>query len=161
MKKIFAILTSLLFVVSVFGVAQTMAQGTCNCKTEYYKISRDSVHVGETFTISLSKEAWLHCKDIKIEGESIEDLKIITEFPYRIGPVDIIGISIPDEGWRTLTFRAVSPGTLAFTNYAESNGDGNGVTGYLCEDNETITILPKSLPIDWIMKKLGLGKYKK
>lgn len=152
MKKIFAILTSLLFVVSIFGVAQTMAQGTCNCKTEYYKISRDSVHVGETFTISLSKEAWEHCTNIKIEGESIEDLEGITEFPYRIGPVDIIGISIPYEGWNTLTFRAVSPGTLAFTNYD---------THIPCEDNETITILPKSLPIDWIMKKLGLGKYKK
>jgi len=153
MKKIFAILTSLLFVVSIFGVAQTMAQTTCPCDTmEYYKISRDSVHVGETFTISLSYDAWLGCTDIEIEGESIVDLKKITEFPYRIGSVDIIGISGPDEDWKTLTFRAVSPGTLAFTNYD---------THKPCKDNETITILPKSLPIDWIMKKLGLGKYKK
>ena len=62
MKKIFAILVSLLFVASVFGVAQTMAQTNCpgcKCDTEsYYKISRTSVHVGETFTLSIKQECY-------------------------------------------------------------------------------------------------------
>lgn len=187
MKKIFAILISLLFVASVFGVASTMAQIPCPCNEEYYKISRDSVKVGETFTISLTKIALLDCPNVRIEGKSIEEVdnEIIANggFPYRIGPVDMIGVDYydaegnliysglvlgdcglgfpcwselyPDADWNkvewiTWTFRAVTPGTLDVTNDAVP-----------CLDVEKVTVLPKSLPIDWIMKKFGLGKYKK
>lgn len=184
MKKIFAILISLLFVVSVFGVAQTMAQVPCPCDAEYYKISRNSVHVGETFTISLTKIALLDCPDVKIEGKSIDEVtqEIVENggLPYRIGPADMIsidyygaegnliyggGLVLPVAGdgfpgwnelpgwsdveWITWTFRAFTPGTLDVTNNMP------------CLDVEKVTVTPKSLPIDWIMKKFGLGKYKK
>ena len=185
MKKIFAILISLLFVASVFGVAQTMAQVPCPCDEEYYKINRDSVKVGETFTISLTKIALLDCPNVRIEGKSIDEVtgEIVANggFPYRIGPVDMIGVEyydaegnliysglvLPDCGygfpcwsglypdadwgeveWITWTFRAVTPGTLDVTNNIP------------CLDVEKVTVLSKSLPMDWILKKFGLGRYK-
>jgi len=184
MKKIFAILISLLFVASVFGVATTMAQDAPYCETEYYKVSRDSVKVGETFTISLSTANWPYPL-VKLGGLSIDEitLKIIENggLPYRIGSVELVGIdyygadgliysglvlpcemavpgypcwsALPDADWSdvewvTWTFRAVTPGTLSLSNQ-------------ICHYTETITVTPKSLPIDWIMKKFGLGKYKK
>ena len=52
MKKILAILVSLLFVASVFGVAQTMATVLpCDCQI----IGPASVHVGDVFTVEVIK----------------------------------------------------------------------------------------------------------
>ncbi len=174
MKKIFAILISLLFVASVFGVAQTMAQGyDCN---NYYQISRNSAKVGDIITISILLMA---TGDIEIEDKSIGN--ITTEIdskgglPYQIGPLELINVeylradwtpvhigflnqaqlaALPDISevvWVRWTFRAFKPGTMSFTSDSESH----------CDDTETITVTPKSLPIDWIMKKFGLGKFKK
>ncbi len=184
MKKIFSILISLLFVASIFGVAQTMAASPTSpyCVTEYYKLSSDSVKVGETFTISLSTANWPY-DEVKIAGLTIPEItgKIIENggLPYKIGSVEMIGIdyygeggaliysglvlpycgygfpcwgeldpSWPDVKTVTWTFKAVSPGALVLTN-----GD--------CGLTETIRVLPKSLPMDWILKRFGLGKYKK
>ena len=144
MKKIFAILISLLFVASVFGVAQTMAQVNCDCPCdqEYYKISKTSVHVGETFTLSArigclpglkyDAEPWKFSE--MIQYDETKDLVLNTE-----------------TGWATATFKALRPGTLTITNQCAGECDGESIK---------ITVTPKSLPMDWIMKKLGLGKYK-
>jgi len=179
MKKIFAILVSLLFVASFFGVASTMAASSY-CLNDYYKLSSDTVKVGETFTISLAIVAM---PNVKIEGKTVNEITdgIIAngKLPYRIGNVELVdvdyygasgnlihdGFVLPGCGlgfpcWSELspswdqvatitwTFRAVTPGTLTAENA-------------LCNDTIKVTVLPKSLPIDWILKKFGLGKYKK
>lgn len=175
MKKIFAIVISLLFVVSVFGVASTMATtlppelpGYCN--TEYYKISSDSVKVGQTFTISLSTEFWPY-PFVKMGGQTIDEitLGIVDDggLPYRIGQVELIqveyfkddgtlirsGLVLPgdwgaewfDVKWITWTFRAVAPGTLVVTNKE-------------CNHTETITIKSKDLPFKFFAKLFGFGQ---
>jgi len=120
MKKIFAIVISLLFVVSVFGVAQTMAiidrppleeKLPEYCSTEYYKISSNAPKVGQTFTISLYTDTYTFEDDdpifkILIDGKRISGLESIDAgiignggLPYRIGPVELINADYYDEDW--------------------------------------------------------------
>lgn len=147
MKKIFAILVSLLFVASVFGVAQTMAQTNCpgcKCDTEsYYKISRTSVHVGETFTLSIKQECYPIAGALEFKTEPGKFNETIQYDPAT----DLK----TENGWTVATFRAIRPGTLTIINHcAQCNND-----------SIVVTITPKSTPMDKFMKMLGLGKYKK
>ena len=109
MKKIFAMVISLLFVVSVFGVAQMMATAVPTpCGTEYYKISSDTVKVGETFTISLYTDMDLYgaldpLLKVKIEGKTVDEITLgIIEkggLPFRIGNVELINVEyFNDDG---------------------------------------------------------------
>ncbi len=113
MKKIFAILVSLLFLGSVVGIASVTA--TCYLPDEI------TVRVGETFTVqypcSICEEGYL---------EEISDI----------------------DGY--VTYRALNPGKVTFCYDCKSESS-------TCS---TITILPRSLPMDKFMKIFGFGKEK-
>ena len=167
MKKIFAVLVTLLFVASVFGVAQTMAGVSYYCD-DYYRISRTSAHVGDTLTISLLLEA---TSDVNIGDKTINNIVtgIVANggLPYQIGPLELINVEYFDENWNliqsgfipnptdprikwiTWTFRGAQPGTISFTSDEED-----------CGDTVTITVTPKATPMSSFMKILGFGKKK-
>ncbi|KYC44817.1 MAG: hypothetical protein APG12_00011 [Candidatus Methanofastidiosum methylothiophilum] len=180
MKKIFAIVISLLFVVSVFGVSQTTAYKWV-CEEEYYKISAKTAKVGETFTISLSTEFWTDYSSVKIGGLTIDEVtsKIVLNggLPYRIGPVEIIGVDyygedgaliysglvLPDCGFGFPCWSELNPSWPAvrwikWTFRAVTPGTLilNGVD--YCNDTETVTILSKDLPFKFFAKLFGFGK---
>lgn len=104
MKKIFAILVSLLFVGSAFGVASALssAVGTdcsscdgsapCLCEGSPYGISMTTVKVGQTFTITHNKQEtywqWKQVDDFtrqEIWGEVV-----MNGLPVRLGLVELI-----------------------------------------------------------------------
>ena len=183
MKKVFAILMSLLFLVSVFGVAQTMATAVPTpCGTEYYKISSDTVKVGQTFTISLYTNMGLYNTldplfKVKIEGKSISGPGSIDEgiqanggLPYRIGPVELINADYYDADWNLIHSGLVfsdywgAPNPewsqvrwITWTFRAVSPGTLN-LTNPTCNDTETVTILSKDLPFKFFAKLFGFGK---
>lgn len=171
MRKLYAILVTLLFVTSVFGVASITALGyPCD---DYYRISRTSAHVGDIFTMSSDLEA---TGDIKIDTKSLADISDDIEakggLPYQIGPLELINVEYFDENWNlihagfapksywllhptdylkvkwiTWTFRGAQPGVITLTNKE-------------CGDTVTITMTPKSYPMFSFMKILGFGKKK-
>ena len=172
MKKIFAVLVTLLFVASVFGVAQTMAGLNYSCD-DYYRISRTSAHVGDTLTMSSDLEA---TGDIEIDAKSLADISDDIEakggLPYQIGPLELINVEYFDENWALIyggfapdsywvahptdyakikwirwTFRGAKPGAITLTNEE-------------CNEEVTITITPKASPMSAFMKILGFGKKK-
>ncbi|HOI76204.1 MAG TPA: hypothetical protein PLI06_01140 [Methanofastidiosum sp.] len=168
MKKIFAILISLLFIASVFGVAQTMADVECDCEENYYKFSKTTVHVGETFTASI----WGLCIFVPDKGILIvEDFEAWDNwdgtFPLSLGAVELIDLNYVDEEgnvlsednppegpcdfWIQGTYKAISPGTLNMKRY--TGEDEYTVTA-------TVTVIPKSYPMQQFMKILGIGKEK-
>jgi len=181
MKKIFAILISLLFVASVFGVATTMAftEIIPYCDTEYYKLSSDSVKVGETFTISLTKVAM---GDVTIEGKSVDEitLGIVAngKLPYRIGNVELVdvdyygesgnlihdGLVLPDCGHGFPCWSQLSPSwdqvaTITWTFRAVSPGKLTAENKH-CKDTITVTVLSKDLPFKFFAKLFGFGQKK-
>jgi hypothetical protein len=183
MKKIFAILISLLFVVSVFGVAQTMAavEKPSYCFTEYYKISSDSAKVGETFTISLKKDAM---GDVKIQGKNVSEITIGIVanggLPYRIGNVELIDVDYYNCDWELIHNGLVLPPELnlpGYPHWSELNPSWDQVTWITwtfravspgamnaenksCGDTVTVTILSKDLPFKFFAKLFGFGKEK-
>lgn len=176
MKKIFAILVSLLFLVSVFGVAQTMAAATNPekpdyCDSEYYKISGNSAKVGETFTISLSVVPIDPLNDVKIQGKTVDEITngIVVNggLPYRIGPVELIQVDYYDVNWNLIHSGLVLPGEwgpewsnvkwIKWTFRAVSPGTLNLTNGN-CGDTETVPILSKDLPFKFFAKLFGFGK---
>ena len=90
MKKIFAILISLLFVVSVFGVASTMAEFDICAVTS---VSDNTVRVGEIFTYTAQTDAIP-----TVTGTGKADLVS--------GPTHVTGLVY------TTTYRAISPGKI-------------------------------------------------
>lgn len=169
MRKLYAILVTLLFVTSVFGVASITADLGYSCD-DYYRISRTSAHVGDIFTMSLHREA---TSDVKIDSETIGDINDEIEakggLPYQIGPLELINVEYFKEDWTLIhsgfvkqsemgpefselvwirwTFRGVQPDTVILTNDE-------------CKDTVTITISPKSTPMNFFMKIIGFGKKK-
>ncbi len=151
MKKIFAILISLLFVVSTFGIASSDDPDCCD--PENFDISKTSVKVGETFTLTVNYYC-LFC----LEGVGFEDPCDVQtvwstliigppQYPFPSGsPIEVIGVQDLGSDRYIITMKAVFPGTLVFKNTNCSN------------EETTVKILPRSLPMDWIMKKFGLGK---
>ena len=144
MKKIFAIVISLLFVASVFGVAQTMAGSgcpTCTC-VDYFTVSQTTVQVGDTFTASID----IGC----LSDPDLENNFIWTTTPGKfsetIGFNDETDVKI-ENCTVTATFKALRPGTLIITHKG-------------CGDSVTITITPKEYPFASFMKILGFGKKK-
>ncbi|KYC51994.1 MAG: hypothetical protein AMQ22_01056 [Candidatus Methanofastidiosum methylothiophilum] len=142
MKKIFAVLVTLLFVASVFGVAQTMAApdcSGCNCNEVYYTVSQTSVQVGDTFTASV-KLGCLGGLDFDTSPGKFSEM-------IQYDPSKNLVINT-ETGWATATFKALRPGTLAISNDCCPN------------DSITITMTPKSHPMFSFMKILGFGKKK-
>jgi len=105
MKKIFAILISLLFVASVFGVASILGEA---CRPT--DVSSSTVRVGETFTFSFKSEGTPDITDINLTGTGAV---VLVSGPTKIGE---------DHQWVT-TYRAISPGDvkLVVDNYCESH----------------------------------------
>lgn len=100
MKKVFAVLISLLFVASVFGVASILGGA---CDPTY--VSSSTVRVGETFTFEAT----------------------IDTIPTVTGKGAVILVSGPTKvdayTWIT-TYRAISPGNVEINaggNYCESS----------------------------------------
>ncbi|NYT14136.1 MAG: hypothetical protein GKC01_06465 [Candidatus Methanofastidiosa archaeon] len=181
MKKILAMTISLLFVVSVFGVASAMAATTnpgCPYAEGYYQISRNSVKVGETFTISLTKAAM---NDVEIQGKTVTEITLgivaNKKLPYQIGPVELINVEYFNDSGTLLYSGLVLPDALPspdFPHWSEITPSWNdvawirwtfkGVTpGKLilngaCGETETVTILSKDLPFKFFAKLFGFGK---
>jgi hypothetical protein len=186
MKKILAITMSLLFVVSVFGIASAMAAVNPPppppeyCLTDYYTISSNSVKVGQTFTVSLSTtENWPY-PNVKMGGQTIEYItgEIVTKggLPYKIGPVELIqveyygaegkliysGLVLPDCGFGFPCWSELNPGWgdvewITWTFRAVTPGT-LVVTNETCNDTETVTITAKDLPFKFFAKLFGFGK---
>ncbi len=128
MKKIFAILTSLLFVVSVFGVASVVAI-VYQCDGAEIVIP-SSVQVGDYF-IYKSNCTTTH----SVVGGGVFDDYVLP------------GEILPMEGdYFVVRHRTLKPGTLQFCPCD---------CAAACR---TITILPKEYPMASFMKILGLGQ---
>jgi len=197
MKKILAILISLLFVASTFGILSVFGEAThelypcdlcegdnpCQCDGSPYGISMTTVRVGQTFTITHNKQE-TYWQWIKIDDFTREEIwfnKIVSNgLPVSLGSVELIDFRayftdgsshdynsaynyIKKQGFKNTnlldhtvyTFRAVRPGTVYFTFKC------NSLVPNCCCSNEAVPvrILP-NLPMDWILKKFGLGRFK-
>jgi hypothetical protein len=133
MKKLYAIVISLLFVVSVYGVASFAAVcedcPTCTCGQTNYHIDKTLVKVGETFTFSKN--------NLCTYNESATPGSLEQTIQFVSGSTE--------GGWSTVTFRAISPGIVTFTNVK-------------CGEVVTVKIQPKALPMDKFMKFFGFGQ---
>ena len=166
MKKIYAILMSLLFIVSVFGVASTMADNP-----DAATATPERVKVGQIITVTSTLypcDTVDECYDptIKIYDPSIknipgfplilnvdfEEFQDASEYVTKLsGPIKI---SEDPSVW-AWTYRANFSGTIVFgaPAYQASPPTHRLITN-------PVTITSRGLPIDWIMKKFGLGKFK-
>ena len=170
MKKLYAIIISLLFMASTFGVAQTMAKeyklcdGCVGSEFDPRTIESITVQVGDTLIVNGSPNVycpppeWNFCQCMCISGDCGSGVEVIT---FDCGPViwethhDPEGSS--QRGYAV--FKAVRPGTVTL-QFLCMNYDTS--TGACPEKIVTVTVTPKKkpLPMDWILKKFGLGKYK-
>ena len=147
MKKIFAILISLLFFGSVVGIASVMAD--CYCGEDNI-ILPTKVSPGQEFIIKVKNGCpyvaytadWQSAYGVYIEA-------VLTP-PYSEGDYVVF------------TEKALKPGTIYYCNGSCPTGVGcipsSGPSS--CFECETLTIAPRALPMDWIMKKFGLGIFK-
>lgn len=144
MRKLYAILVTLLFVTSVFGVASITAQMSCvGCTCEnYYLLSRTSVHVGETFTLSIKQECYPVPQALEFKTEPGKFNETI-----QYDPTTDLKI---ENGWVIATFKALRPGTLTITSHCSQ----------CMNDSVVVTINPKSTPMKKFMEMLGFGKKK-
>ena len=186
MKKIFAIVVSLLFLVSVLGVASTMAEngthfempGYYLVKENYYTISTNAPKVGQTFTIMLAPVA---LDDVKIQGMTVTQITngIVVNggLPFKIGPVELIAVDYYDVNglyysglvlpgganvpgfvdWDDIPQSFSNVKWIKYTFRAVSPGTLN-LTNPTCNDTETVTILSKDLPFKFFAKLFGFGK---
>lgn len=136
MKKLYAIIISLLFLVSTYGIGSLSAvctdcppPPTCTCGQTNYYIDKTLVNVGETFTFSNN--------NLCTYNQSATPGPLDQTIQFVSGSTQ--------SGWTTVTFRAISPGTVTFTNSK-------------CGELVTVKILPKSTPMQQFMNILGFGK---
>lgn len=135
MKKLYAIIVSLLFLGSIFGIAPLAAVNpdpplpSCTCGQTNYHIDKTLVTVGETFTFS--KNNLCTYNESATPGSLDQTIQFVS------------GSS--QSGWSTATFRAISPGIVTFTNVK-------------CGEVVTVKILPKPTPMQQFMKILGFGQ---
>ena len=133
MKKIFAILISLLFVASVFGVASIMALDPVpSCTCPHSTISQASVQVGDTFTVTRKVGCTYN----------------ITSTPGTPAETIVQVSSGTSDGFETVTIKALRSGTVTFTNHDTA----------CSTDVSTIRITAKEYPFASFMKILGFGK---
>ena len=188
MKKIFSILISLLFIGSTFGVASALSSAVnipcsscdgsspCLCEGSPYGISMTTVKVGQTFTITHNKQE-TYWQWIKVDDSTRFDIwynqVVPNGLPVRLGLVELIdfrayyidGSSYDyEEAFKkgsggldhtVYTFRAVRPGTVYFTFKCNPRSGPCSC----CDRVVPVKIAP-SLPMNWLMRKLGLGKNK-
>ena len=179
MKKILAMTISLLFVVSVFGIASTMAE--CQFDEGYYKISNNTPKVGETFSITLEKAAM---GSVKIEGKTVNQitLEIVAnkKLPYQIGTVELINVEYYKADGTLLYSGLVLPDSLPSTDFPHwgelapkswndvasikwifrAVNPGKLTLNGACGEIETVTVLSKDLPFKFFAKLFGFGQKK-
>ena len=157
-----AILISLLFVLSTFGVGTIMAGIDC-CNPVNFHIDKTSVKVGQTFTVFYS----FPCRELTDGKDLIEGLLVSVynadgSLSHSFDP-DIGGGDEPCYGCMYgVTYRALKPGKVTFYTGCIENGSNNTESledfyDSHCECSKTVTITSRALPMDWIMKKFGLG----
>jgi hypothetical protein len=130
MKKIIAVLMSLLFVVSVFGIASTTAFSPT------LKATPTNVAVGEIITVTYDKSGFY---DHELDVIAYDNLP-------KGGVVKLSGPTYnATEDMTYWTYRATSVGTVVFSTGPKT---------------DPVTITPKPHPIASFMKILGLGKEK-
>jgi hypothetical protein len=143
MKKLFAIITSLLFVVSVFGVASAMATECPNPVA-----SPDVVKVGEL--IIITSACYFENDPIIIaDGDKpIGDAELVSRPEIASG----LGL-IPVEEY-TWVYRATAPGTIKFDFVR--NTTLTEIEPKHCVSNP-VTITNNAYPMLNFMKILGFG----
>ena len=136
MKKIFAILVSLLFVASVFGVASATAR-TC----EYEIIGPTSVQVGDTFQVKVMKNGCCSSGPTEVKGA-----------------LELLCVTSECEKYEDI------PGGILFTYKALKVGTYEKLFTIGCSEDEWVyygvTVTPKEYPMASFMKLLGFGKKK-
>lgn len=145
MKKIFAILISLLFVVSVFGMASLIATD-CLDPTA----SPDLVKVGDLITVTSfcypSSDPTIIADGNKPKGGA----ELVSRPEVGVAGK---GLSSAEQTF-TWVYRATAPGTIKFD--FNSPTTTSGTTGYTGVSNP-VTITSNSLPMLNFMKILGFG----
>ena len=132
MKKIFAILVSLLFVVSTFGVASIMANG-CQCNGTDF-VFPSEVAPGEIFTLKVRSTC---SYNISVEGGGNWN-----DYIVQVG-----GVVTEGDMW-VYQVKALKFGTVKFCH-----------TGGACSNScESLKITSREMPMQQFMKILGLGQ---
>jgi len=138
-----------------------------------------TVKVGQTFTITHNKQE-TYWQWIKVDDFTRQDIwdEVFPNgrLPVRLGLVELIDFrAYYDDGssygyieayekgplglnHTVYTFRAVRPGTVYFTFKCNPISESEPCS--CCNRVVPVRITPKSYPMDWILKKFGLGKYK-
>jgi len=146
MKKIMAVLISLLFVLSTFGVASVAATyNGCNCNQTNVVVPK-TVTVGQEFVFLYKVECGSrHFTDSGSPNIS-EYIQVISEYG--------------ESGYMAFKYKALKPGTIYFCDDQCSTCAPN-IYEFKCYTNcLAVNIVKKEYPMDWILKKFGLGKYK-
>ena len=149
MKKIFSILISLLFVVSVFGVASTMAGVVYSAVA-----TPENVKVGELITVTTNfysdSDPMIIADGNKPKGDAV-----LVSRPDMVAGIGLTPVEIPIEGnTYTWVYRATAPGTIKFD-----------FTVDVCfiepepqhSVSNPVTINSNTLPMLNFMKILGFG----
>jgi len=128
-----------------YGYSFGMFSNCPTCSESYpcNEFSKNSFRVGETFTFENGLE-YPYCSILEIDGYYGD--YYYGEYPIDFGHFQLVGYK---DG--VLTFRAVSPGTSEFLLACDSP-DGQ------CLKRVQITVAPKSLPMDKILKILKENK---
>ena len=142
MKKIFAILISLLFVASVFGVASIMA-GECPNPTA----SPETVKVGDLITVTslcpFDNDPIIIADGNKPKGDAVLVSRPNTTEASGLEPVEF-----------TWVYRATAPGTIKFDFVRDSTFTVIEPKHFV---SNPVTITSNSLPMLNFMKILGFG----
>ena len=159
MKKIFAILISLLFVVSVFGMASLTAEEEATATPERVKVGQIITVTSNLYPCATVDE----CYDptVKIYDSSMLNWMSNLNFEtYQDASKYVTKLSGPikiseDPSIWAWTYRANFTGTIVFgaPAYPESPPENRVLTN-------PVTITSNSLPMDKFMKFFGFGKKK-
>lgn len=140
MKKIFAIVISLLFVVSVFGVASTMA----GLEEIRVTATPENVKVGELITVTTnfpsSQDPTIIADGNKPKGDAV-----LVSRPEK---TEAKGLFPVERTW-TWVYRATAPGTIKF-DFEVDLSSGSRISN-------PVTIATNSYPMNSFMKILGFG----
>jgi hypothetical protein len=140
MKKVFAVLL-LLLILSVGTVGATYTG--CNCDKPNV-VAPKTVNVGEEFVLLYKVE----CGSRIFTDSGSPNISEYAQF------ISVYG----ESGYMAFKFKALKPGTIYFCDDQCSTCAPN-VYEFRCYTNcLAINIVKKDYPMDWIMKKFGLGK---
>ena len=145
MKKIFAILISLLFIASILGVASIMAPPSCNCGEDNILLPT-KVSPGQEFIVKYKKECTLY---LILTADSKNAMGVY---------INSAGAPYPEGDYNVYPYVALKPGTIYFCNGECSTCCPPGSSPSSCYECETLTIAPKEYPMQQFMKILGFGK---